>query len=98
MEISTDRDRIDREMVHRFLSEQSFWARSRTRAQGDRVIDAWLCFGAYEAGGRQVEHARVLTDSACTPSSVSSSSTTRTCGCSLEHPLIFFAGAFRALQ
>jgi GNAT superfamily N-acetyltransferase len=62
MEISADRDRIDREMVHRFLSEQSFWARSRTRAESDRVIDASLCFGAYEAGGRQVAHARVLTD------------------------------------
>jgi hypothetical protein len=58
MEISADRDRLDREMVHRFLSEQGFWARSRTRAESDRVIDASLCFGAYEAGGRQVAHTR----------------------------------------
>jgi GNAT superfamily N-acetyltransferase len=64
MEISADRGRIDREMVHRYLSEQSYWARSRTRAESDRVIDASLCFGAYEAGGRQVAHARVLTDTA----------------------------------
>jgi len=63
MEISADRDRLDREMVHRFLSEQSYWARSRTRAESDRVIDASLCFGAYEGGGRQIAHARVLTDS-----------------------------------
>ena len=61
MEISTDRDRIDRELVHRFLSEHSYWARWRTREQNDRIIDTCLCFGAYE-DGRQIAHARVLTD------------------------------------
>lgn len=61
MEISTDRDRVDRALVHRFLSEESYWARGRTRAESDRVIDASLCFGAYEAG-EQIGHARVLTD------------------------------------
>ena len=61
MEISTDRDRIDRALVHRFLSEESYWARSRTREQNDRIIDVSLCFGAY-ADGRQVGHARVVTD------------------------------------
>jgi GNAT superfamily N-acetyltransferase len=61
VEISTDRERIDRELVHRFLSEQSYWARSRTREENDRIIDASLCFGAYE-DGRQVAHARVVTD------------------------------------
>jgi GNAT superfamily N-acetyltransferase len=61
VEISTDRDRIDRELVHRFLSEHSYWARWRTREQNDRIIDACLCFGVYE-DGRQIAHARVLTD------------------------------------
>ena len=61
MEISTDRDRIDRELVHRFLSEQSYWARSRTREENDRIIATSLCFGAYE-DGRQIAHARVVTD------------------------------------
>ena len=61
MEISTDRDRIDRELVHRFLSEHSYWARWRTREQNDRIIDRCLCFGAYE-DGRQIAHARVVTD------------------------------------
>ena len=61
MEISTDRDRIDRELVHRFLSEESYWAQSRTRAENDRIIDASLCFGVYE-DGRQIAHARVVTD------------------------------------
>ena len=61
MEISTDRDRIDRELVHRFLTEHSYWARWRTREQNDRIIETCLCFGAYE-DGRQIAHARVVTD------------------------------------
>jgi GNAT superfamily N-acetyltransferase len=63
MEISTDRDRIDRDLVHRFLSEDSYWARTRTREENDRIIDASLCFGAYERG-RQIGHARVISDTA----------------------------------
>ena len=62
MEISTDPARIDRDLVPRFLSEESYWARSRTRAENDRIIDASLCFGVYEADGRQIAHARVVTD------------------------------------
>jgi GNAT superfamily N-acetyltransferase len=61
VEISNDRDRIDRDLVHRFLSEHSYWARWRTREQNDRIIDASLVFGVYE-DGRQVAHARVVTD------------------------------------
>jgi GNAT superfamily N-acetyltransferase len=61
MEISSDRDRIDRALVHRFLSEESYWARSRTREENDRIIEASLCFGVYE-DGRQIAHARVITD------------------------------------
>jgi len=60
--ISTDRDRIDRALVHEFLSTQSYWARSRTREENDRIIAASLCFGAYEDDGAQVGHARVVTD------------------------------------
>lgn len=61
MEISTDRRRIDRDLVHAFLSEQSYWARSRTREENDRIIDCSLVFGVYE-DGRQIAHARVITD------------------------------------
>jgi GNAT superfamily N-acetyltransferase len=61
VEISTDRDRIDRDLVHTFLSEHSYWARTRTREENDRIIDASLCFGVFD-GGRQIAHARVITD------------------------------------
>ena len=51
-----------RALVHRFLSEHSYWARWRTREQNDSINDTCLCFGVYE-DGRQIAHARVLTDS-----------------------------------
>jgi GNAT superfamily N-acetyltransferase len=63
MEISTDPARLDRDLIHRFLAEESYWARSRTREDNDRVIDRSLCFGAYADDGRQIGHARVVTDS-----------------------------------
>ena len=62
LEISTDPARLDRELIHRYLSEESYWARGRTREQSERILDGSLCFGAYEDGGRQVGHARVVTD------------------------------------
>jgi GNAT superfamily N-acetyltransferase len=62
MEISTDRARLDRDLIHRFLSQESYWAGYRTRAQNDRVIERSLCFGAYDDGGRQVGFARVVGD------------------------------------
>ena len=61
MEISTDKQRIDRELVHAFLRDHSYWASARTREENDRVIDACLTFGAYE-DDRQLAYARVLTD------------------------------------
>ena len=61
MEISTDKQRIDRELVHAFLRDHSYWAASRTREENDRVIDACLTFGVYE-DDRQLAYARVLTD------------------------------------
>jgi len=62
--ISTDPQRLDRDLIHRFLSQESYWARSRTREENERVIDRSLCFGAYDDDGRQIGHARVVSDGA----------------------------------
>ena len=59
-EISTDRERLDREAIHAFLSN-SYWARGIPRAVLDRSIENSLCFGVYE-GRRLVGFARVITD------------------------------------
>lgn len=59
--ISTDRQLLDRPMIHRYLSEESYWAQHIPRALVDRSIDHSLCFGAYLAL-KQVAFARVVTD------------------------------------
>lgn len=61
--VSTDPAKIDRELVHRFLSEESAWARGVPRRVVDRTIDYSLCFGIYR-GEEQVGFARVITDRA----------------------------------
>jgi len=62
-EISTDPTRLDRELIHRFLSEESYWAKGRPREIVDSSIEHSMCFGIYKAdGGGQVGFARVVTD------------------------------------
>lgn len=60
LEISTDRNRLDVDMIYGFLSE-SYWATNRPRASVQTSIDNSLCFGAY-LDGKQVGFARVITD------------------------------------
>ena len=62
LEISTDPDRLDIEVIHGFL-RQSYWAEGRPRSVVERSIRNSLCFGVYHAG-RQIAFARVLTDRA----------------------------------
>lgn len=60
VEISTDRSRIDVDLIYGFLSE-SYWARDRPRSIVQTSIDNSLCFGAY-IDDEQVGFARVITD------------------------------------
>ena len=62
-EVSTDRDRLDVALIHRFLAEESYWARGASRELVARSIEHSLCFGVY-ADGRQVAFARAVTDRA----------------------------------
>lgn len=56
-------ERIDRTRVHRWLSEEAYWARGRTRAHQDAAIDGSRNYGVYdESHGGQVAYARVVTD------------------------------------
>ena len=61
LEISTDRDRLDVELIHRFLTEEAYWARNRTFEQTTTAIQNSLCFGAY-LDGRLVGFGRVVSD------------------------------------
>lgn len=59
--ISTDRDRLQTDAIHRFLSEESYWAQNRSREQTERAIKNSLPFGVY-TGENQIGFARVVTD------------------------------------
>jgi GNAT superfamily N-acetyltransferase len=57
-------DRIDRDVVWRFMSEMAYWGGWRSRAVVDRQIDAsWRVVGAYHrASGAMVAFARAVSD------------------------------------
>ncbi|MDQ0467975.1 GNAT family N-acetyltransferase [Labrys wisconsinensis] len=62
-EISTDPGRLDRDIIHRFLSEESYWCPGIPRSVVETSIDHSLCFGIYH-DGRLAGFARVVTDRA----------------------------------
>jgi GNAT superfamily N-acetyltransferase len=60
---SSELSLIDRERVHRWISEGSYWARGRSRERQDAAIDGSRNFGVYHrATHRQVAYARAVTD------------------------------------
>jgi GNAT superfamily N-acetyltransferase len=61
--ISTAPERLDLDVIHRFLSEESYWAPGVEREVVARSIENSLCFGLYH-GDVQVGFARVVTDRA----------------------------------
>ena len=61
--ISDDPARLDRDLIHRFLSEESYWAPGIPRDVVERALDNSICFGVY-ADGEQVAFARAVTDQA----------------------------------
>ncbi len=59
--ISTDRTRLQIEAIYKFLSEESYWAKERTKEQTLTAIKNSLPFGVY-TGENQIGFARVVTD------------------------------------
>ena len=60
-EISTDRARLNIDLIQDFLCNQSYWATGRSREVVVRSIDNSLPFGIYR-GSEQVGFARIVTD------------------------------------
>jgi len=63
LELSTDPARLDRALVFRYLSEESYWAAGVPREVVERAIDHSLCFGIYRMHA-QLAFARAVTDRA----------------------------------
>ncbi len=61
--ISTDTDRLDIDVIHGYLTGESYWARERTREQTEAAIRHSICFGVYD-GAALIGFARVVSDRA----------------------------------
>ena len=53
---------LDVDLVHRWLSEDSYWAAGRTRETVARSLRHSYCLGVFSDEGRQVGMARTVTD------------------------------------
>jgi len=61
--VSTDPARLDVALVHRWLSDESYWAAGRPRHVVERSLEGSLVLGVYD-GSRQVGFGRAVTDAA----------------------------------
>lgn len=61
--ISTDKSRLQIDAIHKFLSEESYWAKERSRELTETAIEHSVCFGVY-LEDEQIGFARVVTDHA----------------------------------
>jgi GNAT superfamily N-acetyltransferase len=61
--ISTDKTKLQVEKIHRYLSEESYWAQNIPVHLVLAAIKGSICFGVY-AKGEQIGFARVITDRA----------------------------------
>jgi GNAT superfamily N-acetyltransferase len=59
--ITTDNDRLDLQVIHGFLANNSYWALGRTFDSVKRSLEHSLNFGLFK-GDEQVGFARVVTD------------------------------------
>lgn len=59
--ISTDKSKLDIDLIFWFLSKESYWAQNRSIETIRRSIENSLCFGVFQ-GERQIGFARVVTD------------------------------------
>jgi GNAT superfamily N-acetyltransferase len=62
--ISDDERQLDVDLVHGWLSTQSYWAQGRPRATTEKAIAHSLNLGLYDPGGVQVGYCRWVTDGA----------------------------------
>ena len=59
--ISTDKNRLQTDIIYKFLIEESYWATTRSVEQMERAIENSLCFGVY-LEEKQIGFARVISD------------------------------------
>lgn len=60
--VSSDKERFDVEVFHRYLSDESYWAKGRVRETTEAALANSLVFGAYTSSDEMVGAVRVVTD------------------------------------
>jgi GNAT superfamily N-acetyltransferase len=63
LRIAFDTAELDVARIHKYLSEETYWARGLSRAVLDKALEHSMCFAGY-LEGVQVSFARVITDRA----------------------------------
>ncbi|MFW5713535.1 MAG: GNAT family N-acetyltransferase [Brevefilum sp.] len=59
--LSTDKGRLQLDVIKELLSKQSYWAQGRSREEIEQTIRNSICLGIYHSG-QQVAFARLVTD------------------------------------
>lgn len=60
--ISTDRSKLDVELIHQYICNESYWGLGRTLEKVQNTIEHSLCFGIYLQDNQQVGFGRIVTD------------------------------------
>ena len=61
IQISTDKSRLNIDLIHNYLSNESYWAKGRSIEKVKLSIENSICFGVY-LDEAQIGFARVVTD------------------------------------
>lgn len=61
LHITTDKEKLDVTMIHRFLTNEAYWCKGISREKVAAAIDNSLNFGIYQ-DGEQVGYARIISD------------------------------------
>lgn len=59
--ISTNKEELQIDVIHRYLTEKAYWTTGRTQAMTEKTIEYSLCFGVYHQD-KQIGFARAVTD------------------------------------
>jgi GNAT superfamily N-acetyltransferase len=62
LELDDAKERVDRDEVHRFLCDESYWAAGRSRETQDRLIDSAARVVALYDGAKQIGFCRAASD------------------------------------
>ena len=60
-QVLTDKSKLNMEMIHKYLSQESYWARGRSLKDVQTSVDASHCYGGF-LNDRQIAFARLVTD------------------------------------